>query len=514
MGGIEQGAIGREGRPGQPGEARTGPPLWLVAAAAALVAAVLAAVGTGSSRRALLALGALAGLVGLGAIARFAPRRTADCLLVAGALLVAIPVDAYLGYREHVGGWPGLRISVSDVFLVLLVPLALLGAWLGRVRSAIPFPVLALGAALLLHYALATLAAPRRDLALFELAATLHGFGLAALVAALVRRDLIGWLVGVLALQVLVHSAFAVAQGVTGRPIGAGLLGARDLVLAETLEGGAMRLRPAGLFAHPIVYATSLVVTLPLLAVGPFLRRSRALGVLCLAALALGLAGLLLSLSRGAWISAIAAFALLGALALRRRLLTVAQLRLLAGTALAAGLVFGVAFGPRVYERLTRSDAGNVDVRLDLNAIAWRMALANPLLGSGLNNFVETMEPFDPKDVMEYFPAPAHNLYLLEAAEAGLPALALWLALFGAILATALRRLPRLDREAQWLAAALTAGLAGFLVSQLADFSHRLEPLRSLIWLEIGLLLGVVRLGRRGAPPLRAARAPVPEGSR
>lgn len=501
MSGIDPGALARSG------EERTSPPLWLVAAIGAAIAVVLVVAGTGSTRRAALVLGGLGGLVGLGAIARFAPRRTVDALLIAGTLLVAIPVDSYLGYREHVGGWPGLRISVSDLAFVLLAPLALLGVRLGRVRNAIPPVVLALAAALLVQYGLSALAAPRRDLALFELASTLHAFVLAALVAALVRRDQIGWLVGVLAVQVLVHSAFAVAQGVTGRPIGAGLLGGQDLVLAEALTGGSTLLRPAGLYAHPIVYAMSLVTTLPLLAVVPFLRRARLLTWLCAGALLAGLAGLLLSLSRGAWLSAIAAFALLGALALRHRLLSTAQLRAIVGTAAAAGLVFGIAFGPRVYDRLTRSDAGNVDVRFDLNAIAWRMTLANPLLGAGLNNFVETMEPFDPKDVMEYFPAPAHNLYLLEAAEAGLPALALWLALFGTILAIALRGLRHLDRETRWIAAALAAGLAGFLVSQLADFSHRLEPLRSLLWLEIGLLFAVLRIGRRTGPAARTTVA-------
>jgi hypothetical protein len=38
----------------------------------------------------------------------------------------------------------------------------------------------------------------------------------------------------------------------------------------------------------------------------------------------------------------------------------------------------------------------------------------------------------------------------------------------------------------------LVAGLVGLLVTQVADFSARLEPLRSMIWFEIGLLFGVV----------------------
>jgi hypothetical protein len=35
--------------------------------------------------------------------------------------------------------------------------------------------------------------------------------------------------------------------------------------------------------------------------------------------------------------------------------------------------------------------------------------------------------------------------------------------------------------------------MTGFLVSQLADFSHRLEPLRSVIWMNLGLLFALQR---------------------
>ena len=35
----------------------------------------------------------------------------------------------------------------------------------------------------------------------------------------------------------------------------------------------------------------------------------------------------------------------------------------------------------------------------------------------------------------------------------------------------------------------------GFLFSQLADFSHRIEPLRSMLWTWVGLLFAATRLG-------------------
>lgn len=474
----------------------SGPGLALVASCA-LYAVVITAAGMGSAKYAGALLGGLAGLVGIGALARFAPARAADVLLIATIGLVAIPVDVYLGYQAHVGGWPGLRVSVSDLALSALIPLAALGLALGRLHDRIPLPVELLGGLLVGQYALSLAGAPFPRLGLYEIASTVHAFGLAWIVALLLRREHLRPVLAVLALQVMAHSGFAIAQGVTGRPIGAGWLGGNTSVLEETLRGAASQLRPAGLFAHPIVYATFLVVSLPVLAAGLALRTRAWLRALLALALALGSIGLLLTLSRGAWISAAVASAVLLALALRGRLLSIRRLRAIALVGAGATLVLGIALGPRIYDRLTRSDAGNVEVRFDLDRIALRMIAANPVLGSGLNNFTETMEPFDPQNVMSYFPAPVHQLYLLEAAEAGIPALLLFLALFGAILGHALRRLPRLgDAELQWIAAALVAGLLGFLVSQLADFSHRLEPLRSMVWLEVGLLFGVLGCAR------------------
>ena len=83
---------------------------------------------------------------------------------------------------------------------------------------------------------------------------------------------------------------------------------------------------------------------------------------------------------------------------------------------------------------------------------------------------------------------------LVESSEAGVAGGALFVLLFVTIIVTATRRLRLVtDPSAAWLAAAIIAGLVGFLVSQLADFSHRLEPLRSLIWMNVGLMFALLR---------------------
>jgi O-antigen ligase len=165
--------------------------------------------------------------------------------------------------------------------------------------------------------------------------------------------------------------------------------------------------------------------------------------------------------------------------------------------------VLAAVFAKPVFERLTESNEGNLGVRFELNRIALSMVAAHPLAGVGLSNFIPVMDRYDPTDVMRRFPATVHNLYLLEAAEAGIPGALLFVAMFGAVVTIGLRRLHSIaDEGSKWVAAAILAGLIGFLVTQLADFSHRLEPLRSLLWTNVGLLFALCA---------RAATRPLPK---
>lgn len=479
----------------------------LLVAGAALFAVVLVAGGSASARNASLGLALATGLVGLGAIARFAPRTLCDLLLLCLAGSIAIPIDKNFAYHDHLGGWPGLRVSVADVPLVLLAAVATLGVLLGRIENTIPRRVWALMAGLLFWYTAAALGAPNRTLAGFELAATLHAFLIAWIVASLFRRNLLGAILALIALQVTVHGAFAIAQGVTGRPIGATLVG--KVIFTELVKfrvGDEAQLRPAGLFMHPIVLADYFVVTLPLLVARLATQRGIAMRLLLFVAVVTGAAGLVFSLARGAWISLTVAMAVLAGLALRCRLLGARQLRAIAIGGFALALVFGAIFAPRIYDRFTKADPTSLASRFDMNRIAFRMIAANPVFGTGLNNYILTSPRYDREGVMRDLRAPVHNLYFLEAAEAGIPALLLFLALFGSFLLAGLHYLPRMhDPELAWIVASLLAVLVGLLITQLADFSFRLEPLRSTIWLEVGLLFGVLHADRKQ----RAADHPV-----
>jgi hypothetical protein len=484
--------------------------LWLVGIAG-VTALVFAAFASGSTRLAVVGSGAVAGAVGLAILLTVAPGRVVDLLFFALALLVPFPVDKYFDYHAHVGGWPGLRLSSADLVMYVLLPIALLTRALDRGVRGLPGAVVLILGLTLAQYALSTLGSRDRALSVFQIAATVHSATVAWAAAVLFRRRHLYPIVTALAVLVCVHTAFAVAQAATGRPIGAGVLGGNASVMKEALTTGTDFLRPSGLFVHPIVYADFLFLTIPIVAAGAMAVRSTSARLALGGAVLFGLGGLALTLARGAWIASIVVSAMFVFLGLRRRLLDPSHLKALAKLAAIGGLVLAVGFGPRIYDRLTDSKSGNLDVRFELNWIALRMIENRPLLGQGLNTFVESMSPFDPKDVESYFPAPAHNLYLLEAAESGLPALVLLLALFATILTVGLRAIPRLqDPALAWLEIALVSGVCGLMVSQLADFSMRLEPLTSTIWFLFGLLFGVAHAAT--APARAHALEPAPSG--
>ncbi len=438
------------------------------------------------------------------------PGRLPDVLLLGAISSMTIPIDKYFMAVDHVGGWPGLRVSISDIALYAAVPLGLLGAWVGRTKNVVPGPVLFIYTLILLQYLLSLFGAARRDLAVFEMLSAVHALFTAFIVGALFRRELLKPVLALLALQVLVHTGFAVAQVATGRPIGAAWFQGARLV-SEAFETGQVALRPSGLFDHPIVYADMLLLTLPMLLAGYFLPGGRYWRAALVVTMVVGVVGLALTLARGAWISTAFGGVVLIAIALRHQLMTRQQFRRLVATAGVAAIVIAPPLAQRVYDRVVASNASNLTVRFEVNRIALSMIEDRPLTGVGLSNFVPVMAQYDPTNVMRRFPATVHNLYLLEGAEAGLPGLVLVVALFAVVISIGYRRLSWMhDAGAAWVAAAIVAGLSGFLVSQLADFSHRLEPLRSVIWMNLGLLFALqhpaVRRPATASPSLRSAQ--------
>jgi len=231
------------------------------------------------------------------------------------------------------------------------------------------------------------------------------------------------------------------------------------------------------------------------------------------AAMAMLLAGLLVSFSRGGWVGAVGGaigLALASIPLLDRRLRRAAWLALAAGAAGAALLLTlgggGLLPAPlaqrlaSITSNLRLFDVRSVEVTAENFAVvermahlqaAWNMFQSRPLLGVGPGNYSIAFErpPGPGERPMSSRPwygsrGHAHNYYLHIAAEAGLLGAGSYLALLGAVAAQAARAV---RRARGWLWRGVAAGGAGVVA---AVATHNL--FENLHVLNMGLQLGTV----------------------
>jgi O-antigen ligase len=154
-----------------------------------------------------------------------------------------------------------------------------------------------------------------------------------------------------------------------------------------------------------------------------------------------------------------------------------------------AGVLASAYFVDEIAQRITGDLGESISFRADYNRVALEIWREHPLLGIGLNNFVEGLEHTDPKlativDEMqegrtEYgirAAAPVHNLFLLVLAETGLLGLAAFLALLFIALSIAWKSARTATGSAQLVCIGIAIGFAGQYLQQTMDFSMWMDP--------------------------------------
>lgn len=110
-----------------------------------------------------------------------------------------------------------------------------------------------------------------------------------------------------------------------------------------------------------------------------------------------------------------------------------------------AGILFKIG-GERLESRI-KEDEGSFAVRIPMWEVAINVIKAHPIIGVGLNNYTLVHQRYDHtyEHISFVFPAPVHNLFLLYAAETGIPGLIFFLWFIWELLKGALRCISRLD---------------------------------------------------------------------
>lgn len=261
-------------------------------------------------------------------------------------------------------------------------------------------------------------------------------------------------------------------------------------VLAQHFSGVY---QPAGLFPHRNSMAMAMGLVAPLFFAAYIERGARsAFGRVCVLAFFCAAFGALRSYSRGA----IAVLPLgcgttaLACLSERRN--RGAKLRRIAPIAVLAA-IGAAAMVPRIIERFETAPEASANTRVELALCAWEMIKDEPLRGVGMNNWGVKINP--PWDYAELAGRNTHRgedfedgivetVYLLVAAECGLPALAAMLLWFAWHWFSCLRLLGVLGgTEWRFVPAGLLGGLASNYLQSALEWVLRQQM--NLIFLAI-----------------------------
>jgi len=319
------------------------------------------------------------------------------------------------------------------------------------------------------------------------------------------RRDTLARAVLLVACILGVNGLVGVLQGTVGwltdiPALSIGKAENRQLFAGDTI------LRSVGLQVTANSFAWFLATLLPIV-MAPVLLGVPALTARARRAMAgtavIGMLALLLSYSRGGWLAYAATMLLLCAMALRsaapadrrpvrRRLMAFA----LAGALLAA------PFAGPIYTRLTEDDRGAVYTRIPLALVAIDMIAARPLRGVGLSEYEAEMRGYDrtPERISEDFSWPVHNIVLHQAAEIGVPGLAVFLALVGLAVREALLAARSRTPLVHATAIGLLCAMFAFFLIGMKEPGTLGSPQMRLCFLGCGLMLALGRVHRADAP--------------
>jgi putative inorganic carbon (hco3(-)) transporter len=231
-------------------------------------------------------------------------------------------------------------------------------------------------------------------------------------------------------------------------------------------------------------------------------KADKKITVLSLIAALMGFIALIATYSRGSWLSFIIALFFSVFVAHLRKWLnvnTALRLFVIAGVLIVVVLTsFSSTFTQDILVRLNQieSSPGAINDRISLNIIAENMILSHPLLGVGLNTFVEVLREYDTIGISYTLAYPVHNAYLLIASETGLVGLGLFLVFTGTTLVSLFRVVKNMDRLTSVSAICLVSGMVAILVSNIADV-HLLysEQIFVLFWFLAGF--GIALLGMK-----------------
>ena len=330
------------------------------------------------------------------------------------------------------------------------------------------------------------------------------------------HEELLRTFVFFLTVATCMQGALATAQYLSHSPLGMQMFGAEDKLVK--LYIGVTETRATGTIGHPNVLGYYLESALPLPLALLLVERRPVLRFWYLVAFVATLAGLLVTLSRGAWLSVPVSCGFTLWVLYRKKVFRLGSgvgLSLM-GVVLIAFLYFAL---PTIERRFFRDDYASASMRMPLNYAALSIVSQYPVLGVGLNNFGEVFQDYDTTSYSKLFTEKiataysvssrpykhvVHNLLLWVWVEVGTVGLVSFLWIFLAAFLVAWRVYRGADDWSRAVLVGCVAGMLGHLTHAQLDPGFRISPSVSMLFYSMFGLIGAEWLHqRRPVPPAK-----------
>jgi O-antigen ligase len=321
-----------------------------------------------------------------------------------------------------------------------------------------------------------------------------------------------------MASSLAVQAGLAVAQELLKSNLGLDKVGvfgsgAEQAVRQELLTGSIV-FRGSGLTGHPNYLACFLLLMLPLFGLLAAVERHPLKRIAWASTLLLGLAGLLATMSRAAWVGFLVSAVAAVILATVYSVIETRRVMVVSMAALALSAVVALVFSDTIVNRFKSDWSESWELRQDLARSAVSMALDHVVGGVGLNNYTVYYPQYDRVLAdrmvqMDNMMTVVHNTVLLVWAEVGTIGLAAYLFFYTAIFVVTLARLKSMEIWERAVAIGVLCGIVGAVAFDLSEICLWSDVAMYVVAFQVGMLAvrerggGVVtvRAGLRRAVP-------------
>ena len=392
-------------------------------------------------------------------------------------------------------GAPALLISTTDILLLFLFFLRALRGKLGDdIRHNLFNTPSLLAIGLIITSLPSFLTITDYDHGVWELVRMVRMYLLFMYLIIYIRsRREIMIVLGAIALMLVGESAVALYQGILKKPIGLSFFGEVSNTWNIPVQGVNV-LRATGTFVEPnsfgVIMAMLLALTVSLLIV----IQQKRLRLVLVGLLILGSLALAFSLSRTGIGVCLLAVGISILLHFYQRRISLKMIAIFALIGLVMLLLIWAVVGESLLTKFTQQSL-ELELRGELNDLAWKMVWSSPLSGIGLNNFQTVEDSFIFRGTgtgLRFYTV--HNVYMVVLSESGFIGFTGFLAFILGMLAVGWRGVRSRNVLYSGIAIGLFAGFCGLYVGEFLAFAIKEERSATILWMLWALLVAVSRL--------------------